>query len=159
MADWLLEEGANFEECMGGRSCSFFRRRTKSHGRWNRGKSYDAGGWEQWIPSQLELIKWYLECRSSVMDVMQAPSVMGRLWHMYELPVDVWPWLGDFGIEALQAQLRDRFAVADVSELCELASEHGSVEGKLADRMDRLRRGYPYRVIIDSAWYVRELGS
>ncbi len=89
MADWLLEEGANFEECMGGRSCSFFGQRTKSHGRWNRGKSYEAGGREQWIPSQLELIKWHLECHSSVMDVMQAPSVMGRLWYMYELPVDV----------------------------------------------------------------------
>ena len=117
MADWLLEEGPNFEECMGGRSCSFFRTAYEVSGPVEQRKSYDAGGWEQWIPSQLELIKWYLECHSSVMDVMQAPSVVGRLWYMYDSPVDVWPWLGDFGIEALQAQLRDRFAVADVSEL------------------------------------------
>ena len=60
----------------------WFRQRTKAHGRWNKGKAYEACGQEQWIPSQLELIKMYLERHSTDMDVMQAPSVLGRLWYM-----------------------------------------------------------------------------
>ena len=96
-----------------------------------------------------------LERHSTVMDVMQAPSVLGRIWDMYELPVDAWPWLADFGIDALRAQLRDRFGVADVSELCDLASEHGPVDVKLGQRMDRLRGGCPWRINIVFATSMR----